>query len=99
MNRTRCFETVKAPVAVWPGAAEFTQRFGEERAKKAATAAKEIVELPDRHVALHLLRQAGDFCRIGYLARTTPSAAVSRGLEHYDAQLAIQEQVAGVGDL
>ena len=41
----------------------------KERAAKAAKAVKEIVGLPDRHVALHLLRQSGDFCRMNYLAR------------------------------
>ena len=80
-NLTQCFETGEAPVAVGPNAAEYYQRFGEERARKAAATVREIAALPDRHVALHLLRQAGDFCRMGYLARTTPGAAVSRGLE------------------
>ena len=87
VNLTQCFETVKAPVAVGPNAAEYYQRFGEERAKKAAVTVREIAALPDRHVALHLLRQAGDFCRVTYLARTTPSEAVSRGLELYDREV------------
>lgn len=87
VNLTQCFETVQAPVAVGPDAADFYQRFGEVRAKKAAATVREIAALPDRHVALHLLRQAGDFCRVTYLARTTPSAVVSRGLELYDQEV------------
>ena len=87
VNLTQCFETVQAPVAVGPDAADFCQRFGEMRAKKAAATVREIAALPDRHVALHLLRQAGDFCRVTYVARTTPSAVVSRGLELYDQEV------------
>ena len=87
VNLTQCFETVQAPVAVGPDAADFYQRFGEVRAKKAAATVREIAALPDRHVALHLLRQAGDFCRVTYLARTTPSAVVPRGLELYDQEV------------
>ena len=68
VNLTQCSEAVKAPVAVGPNAAEYYQRFGEERAKKAAATVREIAALPDRHVALHLLRQAGDLCRVTYLA-------------------------------
>ena len=96
INLTQCVEIVKAPVAVGPNAAEFCQRFGEERAEKAAGVVKEIVELPDRHVALHLLRQSGDFCRMNYLARCAPSTEVSRGLELFDRKVrAGLERLAG----
>ncbi len=96
VNLTQCFETVKAPVAVGPRAGEYYQRYGEERARKAAATVREIAALPDRHVALHLLRQAGDFCRVNYLARTTPSGAVSKGLELYDREVrAALERLVG----
>ena len=84
VNLTRAFETVKAPVAVGPDAEAHMQRYGEERAEKAAAVVQETAALPARHVALHLLRLSGDFCRMVYLARTTPGPAVSRGLERYD---------------
>jgi hypothetical protein len=60
------------------------QKYGLQRAEQAGKVVKEIASLPDKHVALHLLRASGDFCRMSYLARTTPKQMVTEGLTAFD---------------
>jgi len=88
VNLSQTFETVKSPVAVGSQASVFTEGYAMKRAERAAAIVQDIAGLPDKHVALHLLKLCGTFCRMGYLCRTTPRDTVSQALAHYDDQVA-----------
>ena len=83
VQHLRQFEIVKSPV----GSVAFCQKFGKKKGEAAAKTAEAIADLPDTHVALYLMRECADFCRMGYLARTTPSSVCSQGLRIFDQKL------------
>ena len=83
-------------VAVGESASHFFKKVGEDRAQQARKIVQAIGELPDKHVAFHMLRVAGDFCRMAYLARTTPGTQIADALASFDASvLAVLQRLVG----
>ena len=102
-NLTQCFETVKAPVAVGPSAAEFTQNYGEGRADPQVHASGAICEVPDGEATTLLPSTPVDFAGTPWQPRSMAPAhgehttQVLRERGRSDEQIAELQSKGAVG--
>ena len=72
VNVSKGFKLLGAPV----GSSEFAQTYAQEKVAKVAEALQALAELPDKHVAMTLLRHTCNVSRVMNFMRTTPRAHI-----------------------
>ena len=69
------------------GTEEFAANFCDKRSKELDETFEALKDLPQKHVALHLLRNCIAPSKIQYLARTAPKRLIGPLLRHFDARV------------
>ncbi len=84
---------LKSPVY---GSEEFLMGFCHDKLVEIDNVFEEIMDLPSKHKAMHLLRHCASFCKVVHLARTSPLEYVETLMEQFDEkQKGALEKISG----
>ena len=83
---------LKAPVC---GSDDFFKEFCEKKMESLDILFDAILEIPQKHVAFHLLRYCLNYSKVMYWMRTVPKSKINSLLDHFDSRMkkAIEELV------